>query len=236
MRTWFYKRSAYDVQNVAVPECFIRLDEFFDTQFATASGLMDQSVTLADNLCCRMASIELFASYISKAYGHPNAFQGAILIGTFLVAYFNACKSLLDAAAITLATAYNLTLTNKQRDFAKSELWKELKTKQPILHGRYSRFKPLFSEIVEWRDSAVHRTNPLVVVHAPDGPDKTPRDKQRIRVVDIPDAVIRTVVEKGKDTPWVEPLHFHRKWQSRLIDLCGEICFDIQHFVWPSSR
>lgn len=228
MRTLFYNRTAYRIQNIAVPDCFISLDEFFDTQFADVSGLMNKSVTLAQNLCCRMADTEWYASCISEAYGHPDAFQGAILIGTLLVGYFNACKSLLDAAAITLATVYNLALTNKQQDFAKSQFWKELETKKPIVHERYSGFKSLSKEIVDWRDSAVHRLTPLVIVNSPGKPEEVPREKQEIRMVAKPDATISTVVEMRGETPWLNPLHFHEEWRSYLMELCRKICLDIQ--------
>lgn len=76
-----------------------------------------------------MADIELYASYISEAQKSPDTFKGAILIGTLLVGYFNACKSLLDAGAITLATVYNLNLTNKEKNFSKPKFWKQLNEK-----------------------------------------------------------------------------------------------------------
>jgi len=105
---------------MTVPQCFVELDDYFDTLFKTTTDLAREVITLAENLCCRLADIELFVRYIAEAGKESNAFQAAILIGTFLVAYFNACKSLLDAGAITLARIYNLNLKNKEMDFSKA--------------------------------------------------------------------------------------------------------------------
>jgi len=45
---------------------------------------MHMSVTLAENLCRRMADVELYASYIAEAQKNPAKVNGAILIGTLL--------------------------------------------------------------------------------------------------------------------------------------------------------
>jgi len=230
MKTSFYNRTAYTLPNMpAAPRCFIELDEYFDTRFTTPAGIKHEHVILAENLCRRMADVELYASYISKAKESPNALRGAILVGTLLVGYFVACKSLLDAGAITLAKVYVLSLTNKETDFSKQKFWKELDKKAGLtITGRYAPFKGLFKEIIEWRDSVVHRFTPFTVTHSPDDPDKVPRGEQEIKMVARPDTVISTVVKTPKSIPWVEPLHFHRKWRDELIGFCGEVCQDIQ--------
>lgn len=228
MRTLFYRRTAYPMLNVSVPDCFIQLDEYFGTLFANTSGLMHQSTTLAHNLCRRMADIELYASFISQAANNPDIFQGATVAGTFLVGYFTGCKSLLDAGAIALARLYNLTLKNKEMDVSKPKFWKELKGKEAAVHERYTRFKGLFNEVIEWRDSAVHRITPFVIVHSPGSPEEIPRDKKYIKMVAKSDVEISTVVKMSKNIPWVEPLHFHRKWQRHLTEFCEEVCLDIR--------
>ena len=123
MKTSFYNRTAYSPRllNITVPQCFIELDDYFDTLFQTTTGSAQLVVILAENLCRRLADVELFAQYISEAQRESDTFQAAILIGTFLVAYFNACKSLMDAGAITLAKVYNLNLKNKEMDFSKKK-------------------------------------------------------------------------------------------------------------------
>ena len=229
MKTWFYNRTAYVLLGMPAPQCFIDLDEYFDTRFTTSAAMMHESVTLAKNLCRRMADMELYASYISDAQKNLDVLKAAILIGTLLVGYFTACKSVLDAGAITLATLYNLTLTNKEMDFSRPRLLKQLKQETgPVVHGRYSSFQDLFDEIIKWRNSAVHRITPFVITHSPGPPDKVSREKIEIKMVAKPDVGISTIVISPKSVQWVEPLHFHRKWQNQLINFCKEVCLDIR--------
>jgi hypothetical protein len=228
VKTSFYNRTAYLFVGVPVPDCFLQLDKHFDTRFTTVN-ITHPSVILAENLCRRMADAEFYAHSISEALKNPNAFHGANLIGTLLVGYFTACKSLLDAGSITLAKVYGLTLTNKEMDFSKPKFWKELdKEAGPTVNSRYAPFKGLFKEVINWRDSAVHRLTPFVVVHTAGKPDKAPREKMEIKMVSQPDAGVSMVVKAPKSIQWVEPLYFHNKWQSQLRDFCEEVCSDIK--------
>ena len=233
MKGLVYASTAYRLGYFHVPECFEKLDEFIgklllekhNTMVLKAhSGLY---VDLARNLCRRMADIELYAWLISQAETTPDAFKGAALVGTYLVGYFSACKSLLDAGSITLAKLYNLTLSNREMDFSKSKFWEELKESQSKTYVRYTRFNDLTDDIVKWRDSAVHRVTPFAVVHAPKDPDRTPRDKQEIRMVAEPDAGFFTAVKNQGKIAWVKPLHFHNKWKNHLIEFCEEVCLDM---------
>lgn len=238
MKTHFYNRTAYSLNlpNMTVPQCFIELDNYFDTLFQTSAGLTNESTVLAENLCRRMADVELFSQYVSEAQRKPNAFRAAILIGTFLVAYYNSCKSLLDAGAIALARVYNLKLKNKETDFSKKIFWRQLETQTGlVIVGRYTPFKGLFDEIVEWRDAAVHRLTPFVVTHSPSNPDEVPREQLEIRMVAQPDTDISEVVKKAGNIQWVECLYHHKKWRKQLIDFCGELCFDIRSQTFGKS-
>jgi hypothetical protein len=231
MKSSFYNRTAYILPNMpAVPQCFRKLDEYFDTKFTSAfSAMTNPSVILAENLCRRMADVELYANYISEAQKGLNTLSGAILIGTLLVGYFTACKSLLDAGSITLAKVYNLTLTNREMDFSKSKFWRQLdKEAGATISGRYAPFKGLFNEIVDWRDSAVHRITPFTLTHSPGDPFIVPRETQVIKMVAKPDVNISTVVASPQSVAWVEPLHYHKQWQSQLIEFCKEVCLDIR--------
>lgn len=230
MKTWFYNRTVYKLPGMpTVPQYFMELDEYFDIRFTTSSAITHPSVSLASNLCRRMADVELYASYISEAQKSSDTFKGAILAGTLLVAYFTVCKSLLDAGAITLAKVYNLNLSNKEMDFSKPKFWKQLKEETgAIINERYAPFQILFKEVIKWRDAAVHRLTPFVVTHSPGEPGKVPREKMEIKMVDQPDTEISTVVKTPKSISWVDPLHYHRKWQSQLIEFCKEVCLDIR--------
>ena len=206
MKTFFYNRTAYGLKspNATVPQCFVELDNCFDKLFQTPAGITQEVVILAENLCRRLADVELFTQYISEAQRKLDTFQAAILIGTFLVAYFNACKSLLDAGAITLAKIYSLELKDRQMDFSKGVFWRRLEERAgSIVVGRYAPFKSLFSEIVEWRDAAVHRLTPFVITHGPGSPDKVPRQEFEIKMVDQPDTDISVIVKRAKDIRWI---------------------------------
>ena len=231
MKTFFYNRTVYSLGllNMEVPQCFLELDDHFDTLFTTSPGLTHESVRLAENLCRRIADIEFHAHFISEKQKSPDTFKAAILIGTYLVGYFNACKSLLDACAITLAKVYNLRLKNKQMDFSKSIFWKQLESQTgSVIKNRYKPFAGLFDEIIEWRDAAVHRITPFVITHSPGAPDKTPREQMEIKMVAQADADISTVVKRTRSIQWVEPLYYHKKWRSQLLELCKEVCLDIR--------
>ncbi|MDD5311918.1 MAG: hypothetical protein PHO26_02630 [Dehalococcoidia bacterium] len=175
-----------------------------------------------------MSDIELYAKNISDSQNGVNLFQSAIFIGSLLVGYFSSCKALLDACAITLSDVYNLDLTNKQKDFSNKIFWKKLEPIGISVYGRYTPLKQFFKEIINWRDSALHRITPLVIVHSPDDPDKTSIEKQSIKVASQIDTDISTAVNNPKKVEWVEPTYYHTKWQSMLINLCGEICLDIR--------
>jgi hypothetical protein len=229
MKTHFYNRTGYSLLSVEIPRCFTELDEYFGLVFqAEKDAFFHPSVALVENLCRRMADIELYAQYMEDAQKGDNLFKAAILIGTLLVGYFASCKSLLDAGAITLATIYSLTLPDREKDFSKKKFWKQLETVGISVCGRYTKFQKLFNEIIVCRDAALHRITPLAIVHSPGEPGKTPLEKQKVMVVAKPDADYATIVKTPTNIQWVNPLHYHGKWQGELIKFCGEICLDIK--------
>jgi hypothetical protein len=214
-----------------VPKCFLELDEYFDTFFKTSDGDGHQSVILAENLCRRMADVELYAQYIFHAQSgqrsSEEAEDAAVLVGTFLVAYFSACKSVFDAASIALSKIYDLRLTNKGMNFSKDRFREELEGKAgTITTSRYTPFRSLSEEIVAWRDSAVHRITPFVVTYSHERPWKA--QKIDIIMASNPDTNISAVIKKLDSIEWVEPLYYHTKWREQLIRFCAEICQDIR--------
>jgi len=229
MKTFFYNRTAYPLLNLQVPKCFIELDEYFDKIFQSDSALYQKSVLLVENLCHRMADVEVHARYISEEQNRDNTFKAAIFIGTLLVGFFTSCKSVLDAGAIALNAIYNLNLPEREQDFGKLKLLNRLKEKTgAVIYNRYLVYKNVIQEIIDWRDSAVHRHTPFCVVHSPGRPEVTTRDKQEIKLANQLDADIYKVVTMADTIQWVEPLHFYNKWHSQLIDFCADICLDIR--------
>jgi len=175
-----------------------------------------------------MADIELYAMAIANSEKDKDAFKGAIAIGSFLIGYTSACKSLLDACSITLNSLYNLSLKNKEQDFTKNKFWKTLETRSPETYSRYVRFHSLFTQIVKWRDAAVHRITPLVIVHSSGDPEKKPRDQVNIRLAANPNFNLSDIANAPLNIQWVEPLALHKQWHSDLIALCEQICLDIK--------
>jgi len=114
-------------------------------------------------------------------------------------------------------------------DFSKSVFWRQLENQAgSVIKNQYKPFASLFDEIIEWRDAAVHRITPFVVTHSPGKPSRTPREKMEIKMVAQADADISTVMNRGRSVQWVEPLYYHKKWRSQLLELCKEVCLDIR--------
>ena len=225
MKTLFYKRTAYSIFSMPVPKCFIELDDYFDKLFPSTKGLFHPSVQLAENLCHRMGDVEVYARYISEEEKSSDTLKAAIFIGTLLVGFFTSCKSVLDAGAIALNTIYNLELPERDQDFGKGKILTKLRGKTgDVIYDRYREFKNLIDEIINWRDSAIHRHTPFVLSHGPRGA----REKQEIKLANHLDMDLNTVARKLKSINWVKPLYYHKKWQDQLIAFCSEICLDIR--------
>ena len=150
MRTLFYNRTPYVRLKQRVPECFIELDCYFGEIFQSGTEILQKHTILAENICHRMADVEVYAEYISEELKRNNAGQAAIYIGTLLVGFFTACKSLLGAGAIALNEIYQLEIDDpKKQDFRKGTLWNRLRGKgEHAVYNRYSVYKDLIDEIV----------------------------------------------------------------------------------------
>ena len=113
-----------------MPQCFVDLENHFETLFPPKSKYFTHTnFILAENLCRRMADIELYASMIRKQQEETDYKRATVLIGTFLVGYFTSCKALFDAVSISIATVYDLNLTDKKRAFGKDQFWRQLNFK-----------------------------------------------------------------------------------------------------------
>lgn len=234
MKTLFYKRTAYESLNRQVPKCFIELDDYFGKTFKAGSEIFQSSTRLAENLCHRMADVELYADYISEEVKRDNAFKAAINIGTLLVGFFTSCKSVLDAGAMALNMVYKLNLPERQQDFGKPELMRELKKKtRTEVYKRYRIYDSFIKEAIGWRDSAVHRHTPFCIVHQ--NHSNSPREQQEIKLANQLDADINDIARKSATIEWVEPLHQYNKWYSSLVAFCADVCTDIQSHAFEDT-
>jgi hypothetical protein len=174
-----------------------------------------------------MADIELFAGVISELEKDKDIWRASITISSYLVAYFGACKSLLDAISITLNTLFNLALPNKEQDFGKGKFWKVLQNRDNAAYSRYIQFQPFYEDIIRWREAAVHRFTPMVVVHTPTDPPNAPREQMVLKTVAHTEPDFGQMIRSPLDVEWSDPLGLHIQWQPKFIMLCCYICDDI---------
>lgn len=229
MKSHFYNRTPYPHINVPVPVCFIEMDNYFDSKFSDINELFKTAgLKLTENICRRIADVDMYASVIENMLNNSNAYKAATLTGSFMVGYLSACKSLLDAGSISLSEIYSLPLSNKEKDFSKGKFWNQLLIVNKVVHKRYFAFKKLFEEIIKWRDAAVHRIAPLIIVHGKGHPEKVKREDMEIKMIADPNLDISDFIANTKETEWIEPLDLHKNWRGEFIKFCEELCKDIK--------
>jgi len=178
MKTDFYKRTAYLFLPIETPDCFLKLDEYFDEKISDSSEasiakiLEHPLVKIAENLSYRMADIDLYAVLIDDLIQNNHEFwskesvlnqhidEKAIFVKSLLISLYSSYKSLFDAGAIALNQLYSLELKDKEQDFRKGKFLELLTSR-----GKpdYTDFRPLVNKIIKWRDSCIHRVPPTVI-------------------------------------------------------------------------
>ena len=231
METYFYNRTPYVVLQTPVPNCFLELDQHFDGLFGEhGKAVRDVKVAIAENACRRMAAIDMFAEYITEELREREAYRAAAVIGSLLVSHLGACKSLFDAVSVGLSRLYRLKLACKNQDFSKGAFWKELRQTPSGVHDRYLRFKAFSGEVVRWRDAAVHRIAPLVVVHVRRHPAQVRPEEREVKMAAAPDLdMVQLLLDGPRTVQWKDPLDLHREWRPRFVCLCQEICDDVRN-------
>lgn len=239
MKDQFTTQTPYAALSIAIPGCFVALEQRFDAYFPTLGALLsDPRVALAENLCRRMGDVEFYASVIPTSATNPN--HEWSLTGTYLVGHFVACKSVLDAAAIAVTMLYQLTdihlglkgLAKREQDLTKGKFWSVLSSREPTVYKRYSLFRQFAKDVQERRDVAVHRVTPLVTKREDEN-----GVSQGLLLFDEKDADVASFsvnLQNGNVT-LVELLHFHHQWQPTLLKLCDEVCKDIAVALDSSS-
>jgi len=193
MRTCFYGRSPYShMSHAQLPKCFVELDEILgaeDSNEDIVLAINMPKVRMAENICRRMADIDWYANNIEAAIQEENIGKASLLTMTLLVGYFGSCKSLLDAAAISLNQIYILGLKEKEQDFGKGKFWDQLRRGNLDAFSTYSSFRALAKEVIKWRDAAVHRQSPFILPSGMTG--ESPRDELKIWLINDPEPQIR---------------------------------------------
>jgi hypothetical protein len=187
---------------------------------STTALVRHPAVALAANLIRRRGDIALYEGGLRHELASANAWRGATMSGSLFVGYFSAAKSLLDAVSIVLTAAYSLPLAPKEQDFAKAKFWNALHRVGAVGEAELDALRGFTADVVRWRDAAVHRTTPLVVVDANmdqigfKPPDQILRHEVRIIMAADPDADFSIF---GDALPrWVDPMDRPNEWRPKL--------------------
>ena len=232
MKTHFYDRTAYILSSEPVPDCFLALDEYFDSfmierqQFVT-----NPHVLLAESVCGRMADVEMYAFLLEdvrkrETLERHEDDRAAILTRSFLLGFLSACRGLLDSSAVTLATLYELPLNRSEQSFTRGEFWHQMVLNIPAVHRRYHPLRLFFNEILRWQHETVYRLPPLLALHAHYG--HLPGRDAQLRIVDDIDYELEQWAHEPYSVNWIDPLQLYARWKPRLIALCEKVCQDIE--------
>lgn len=231
MRTIFYLRSPYLSEQLRpmVPSCFIDLDSFYEPILPDIeTGWRSFHLRHAENICRRMGDIDLYAHFIREEKRNPDPIWAATIIGSYLVGFFSACKSLFDAGSISLTDLHSLKLTDREQDMSRGRFWSTLQESVPRSFARFKGFRPCCGKVVQWRDASVHRRTPLVMPYSPGSLDSAPPESIRIRMVADPNAKIEKIIDTPNDVSWIDPLQLYDTWRPELLLFCKALCIEIQ--------
>ncbi len=231
MKTRFYERSAYKLSEQPVPNCFIKLDDYFAERLPIVQmNHPHPSVVLAESLCARLADVEMYAFLIEDARKRHGLEQGndvkaAVLTRSFFIGYLGAARALLDVAAITLSVLHELPLPVTERAFAHGNFWHQLVTAVPNVHRRYHPMRLFFNEVLRWCNESVYRVPPLYVSHEQFGPYSS--REMHLRMLDEAPFDLTAIPADPLSMHWVDPLHLHDRWKPQFVTLCEKLCQDL---------
>jgi hypothetical protein len=235
----FFQRSAYPFIGVNPPSCFTSIAKelaviIVDCGSNVHEAYKNPSFILAENLCRRMGDLELYEGAIKRELNDPNQWKAVVVIGSLMVGYFSTAKSILDAGSVALSHLYQLGLSNKEQDFSKQKFWKSLARADSNAHNRYSQFRGHFDGIVKWRDSAVHRLTPFLIIDANmekignRPPEQIARSEVAILMSANPDTDMPSLLANARGMKWSDPLDIPTSWKPKFIAYCEQLCNDIK--------
>jgi hypothetical protein len=231
MKTYFYDRTAYRLSSEPVPDCFVMLDAYFDTIFASEEEIvLHRNVLLAESLCGRMADVEMYAFLLEdvrkrKSLERKEDERAAILTRTFWLGFLGASKALLDSCATILALTYQLPLERADRTFGSSDFWHQLVLRAPAVHRRYHPLRLFLTEVLRWQQETVSRLPPALVLHHHYG--RLPPRDALLKVIDEKPAELEELAIEPFSAVWADPLQIYTRWRPRLLALCEKVCQDI---------
>jgi hypothetical protein len=232
MRTYFYERTAYKLSSEPVPDCFIKLDEHFESHLAYEQAIYaHRAVLLAESVCSRMADVEMYAFLLENVRKRTTVARSedekaAVLTRSYFLGLLSACRALLDSCAVTLAMLHNLQIERAERTFANGDFWHQLVLTVPAVHRRYHPLRLFFAEIMRWQSETVYRIPPLLVLQGQHG--HLPGREVQLRVADDAGLELPQMAKDPYRVNWIDPLELYTRWKPRLLALCEKICQDLQ--------
>ena len=226
-RGLLWQRTAFSIIHVDTPEplrqfAFTLAAVLAEQNWTAADVLQDSRVIAGTNIIRRMGDLAVYESFIRCELVAMNPYRAATLTGSLLVGFFSASKAVLDAVTIALSVALKLPLTRKEQDFAKRKFWAVLRNASRSVAEEIEPFRAFTADVVRWRDAAVHRTTPLVVVDAyverlaDKSRERLRVDESWIRMAADPEADIGSM---DRNLKWIEPLDLPTAWQQKFEDL-----------------
>jgi hypothetical protein len=201
-----------------------------ETELSPADAMKNRLAVHAFNVYRRMGDLELYKSAMRHELASEDQWRAASLAGSLLVGYFSAAKSMLDAAAIMLNDAYALGLSAREQDFVRGRFWNALEKRRPEVAVRYQIHRSFVTDLQTWRDAAVHRTTPFLLVNTfPEYKGDRPARKGEawVLMASTPDAGWESVFPRpGKD--WIDPLHIPTQWSTNFESLCADLATDFE--------
>jgi len=154
--------------------------------------------------------------------------QKSIAIGTMLNAYLGGTKSLLDATAIVANELFALELRPKQTDFGKPVFWRALEAASRQHYVSLAVHRPLFIDVIRWRDAAIHRSTPLVVVTLPGPPSRETLKAGTPKLSADPSRDVAHLAglfpSPDNYQEWLEPLALCKRWRPAFVAVCAHVC------------
>ncbi|HSK74568.1 MAG TPA: hypothetical protein VK892_22905 [Pyrinomonadaceae bacterium] len=225
MKNKFYDYSLFPYLKTNTPKCFFDLDNRIAEKYKTLSKKMtSKERQLAENICRRVADIYFYNSLIEELIYNENKDKSARQISALLVGYLSSCKAFLDAVAITITDIYKLPLKLPQQDLLKKKFQEKFAAKNQSRAATYKSFESFYKDVKNWRDVAIHRTSPFVIVEG----KSSNIENDKIFLASKLNVNFRELVLKGDENfTWHEPTYLHHKWEKDLLNLCEEICKDV---------
>jgi hypothetical protein len=235
MKSYFYERTGYKLNDKPAPSCFLHLDEHFDRSPALAdTGVLHLPVLLAESICGRIADVEFYVSLMEEvrkrqALEKGGDIKAAVRTRSYLLGYLGVARSLLDSGAMTLALLYTLPIQVAERTFRHAEFWQQLATLQPHVHRRYHPSRLFFQEVFRWCDESVVRIPPLLASHHHFGPFSN--REMHLRALDQTELDLPMLTREPLRLTWLDPLALHDRWRPHWQALCEKLCQDIAAHV-----